>query len=115
MSFHVAYVLREPEPPEHGDHLASAYGWLGWGDWFLARAEEYPEAAHLAQEGWVEEDDHLAELEEELARVPHAGAPEDVAAVSAALLAALKARPEGCVGVMATDGEAGDEDDDEED
>lgn len=112
MSFHIAYVLPEPTPPVDGDHLASAHGWLAFGDWVLARPDEFPELAHLAQEGWLEDDEPLAELEEELGRV--AGATEDVAAISAHLLAAVKARPDGCVGVIVTDGEAGAEDDDED-
>lgn len=115
MSFHLAYVLPEPTPPEDGDHLSSAHGWLAFGDWVLAHAEEYPELAHLAQEGWLEDDECLTELEEELGRVPHAGAGEDVAAIAAHLLAAVKARPDGCVGVIVTDGEAGDDGDEEDD
>lgn len=119
MSYFLAYVLPEPAPPVDGDNLASAKGWLQFGDWVVARSDEFPEAAHLAQEGWVEDGEdgapHLADLEEELSRVPHAAAPEDVAAIAATLLAAVKARPDGCVGVLVTDGEPPGDDQDDED
>lgn len=110
MSYWLAYVVEGQEEPVDGDHVASGTGWDRWGDWVAGKADAYPEAAHLAEEGWSEPPEVLAELEHELERLPHEeGATPDLSAVTAHLLAALRQRPEDTVAVLVTDGEPGEE------
>lgn len=110
MSYYIVYAVEAG--PQDGPGVASTSGWLNWADHVLARHEDYPEAAHLAQEGWVEppEGSDWGDLEHELEGLTHASDP-DAAAVSASLLAAVRARPPRTEGLIVTDGtEAGDED-----
>lgn len=107
MSYFAVYVFPD-KPPEDGDHVASTSGWFDWGTWVLARHEEYPEAAHLAQEGWNEGAEALTALEHELDSLLHEIGDRDLAAVSAQVLAAVRALPPGAVGISISDGEPGD-------
>lgn len=117
MSYYIVYAHPDrPDDPTDGETIASGKGWLNWGDYVLGRSDEFPEAAHLAQEGWLEWIDGPTpeELEHELEQLTHADDP-DAAAVSAHLLAAVKARPEGTTYIQITDGtEPGDDDEDDD-
>jgi hypothetical protein len=115
VSFFASYVVGEGEPVD-GDDIASTTGWNNWSEWVLSRHEDYPEAAHLAQEGWLDEGQpgSLDALEHELERLLHEMGDADLAAISAQLLAALRAKPTGTSGLLITDGEPGDEDDEED-
>jgi hypothetical protein len=116
VSYFVAYVVSENEPPIDGEDVASTLGWFNWGTQVLDRHEQYPEAAHLAQEGWLDEGvpGSLDALEHELERLLHEMGDADLTAVTAQLLAALRAKPESTVGIIVTDGEPGDDDEDAE-
>lgn len=104
MSYHVVYAIADrPDAPRDGDQLATGTGWGRWGGYVLDRADDYPECAHLAQEGWVDGGPDFADLVHEAEDLTHARDP-DVAAVSARLLAAVKARPDGTEGLVVTDG-----------
>jgi hypothetical protein len=108
MGLFAAYLLPDRDEPVDGDPISTALGWKNWGDWVLSLADEYPEAAHLAQEGWVEGPDQLAELEEELTRLLHEAPDPDRGAITAQVLSALRGRPEQATALMVTDGEPGD-------
>ena len=113
MAYFAVYVFAKGEPQD-GDNLASGTGWLGWANWAAGKTEQYPFAAHLAEEGWLEPADALDELEHELEGLLHEKGNRNVHAVTAALLAAVKHRPDGCIGLIVSDGTPGpDEDEDE--
>lgn len=123
MSYYVVYAIADAaRPPEDGEQVATGRGWLNWSDYVLAgeRADDFPEAAHLGQEGWTQwggenEPADAGDLTHELEQLTHAD-DADVAAVSARLLAAVSARPADCCGILVTDGSEPDPDDpDDED
>lgn len=105
MSFHVAYVLPEGTPPTDGPQVATNTGWHAWTDWVLGRHVEYPELAHLAQEGWNEGDDALAAMEHECEKMLHEVGDPDLSAIAAQVLSGLRAKPPGAAGIVVTDGE----------
>lgn len=111
MSYYVVYVNPDGGTRD-GDQIATGAGWLTWGEYALDRADEYPEAAHLAQEGWLGRPEDLDDLEHELETLAHAD-DRDVGAISGNLLAAVRARPDGTEGILVTDGTEPDGDDDE--
>lgn len=114
MSYFAVYVMPEGTEPIDGDHVATGNGWLNWGDHVLEDQDDYPESAHLAEEGWVDwEGGTPDDLEHELEQLTHLP-DRDAGAVSAALLAALRARPEGTVALLVSDGQPGGDDDDDE-
>jgi len=115
MSYFVAYAVSEDGPPVDGELVASGTGWLNWGKWVLDHADEFPEAAHLAEQGWLDEETpgSLDALETELERLLHEIGNADLAAITAQLLAGVRAKPEGTVGLLVTDGEPAGDDDDE--
>src|SRR5262245_21089917 len=88
MGYFVAYVIEGQERPEDGDAVASGTGWLDWADWASGLAKRYPQAAHLAEEGWLEPAEALDALEHELEELRHEkGGPKGAAAVTGNLLA----------------------------
>lgn len=107
MSLSAAYLLPGRDEPADGEEVSTALGWQRWADWVLTHADHYPEASHLAQEGWLEGGAALAELEEELTRLLHEAPDPDRAAVTAQVLAALRARPDGSAALLVTDGDGG--------
>jgi hypothetical protein len=113
MAYFAVYVFARGEPRD-GDNLASGTGWLGWANWAAGKTDRYPEAAHLAEEGWLEPAAALDELEHELEQLLHEKAGRNVHAVTAALLAAVKHRPGGCIGLIVSDGTPGPGEDDED-
>lgn len=104
MSYFVAY-LTDAERPVDGDQIASGKGWLAWIDWVIERHEDYPCAAHLAEEGWVEPAEAIETLEAELAEMAKA-APGDLKHITRALLTEVQDRPESTSGIVVTDGTA---------
>jgi hypothetical protein len=117
VSYFVVYVMGEGEPRD-GDSLATTRAWWKWSEWVVRKSEHYPQAGHLAEEGWLEPADALDELERELERLRHEGGPAGAGAITASLLEAVRGRPEGCTGLIISDGTAAggeDEDEDEED
>lgn len=99
------YPLPESAPAD-GPDLASGLGWLHWTNFVLARAGDYPAAAHLAAFGWS---DQFDALEHDLERMPHDEEIDpDTAAVSGQILAAVHARPDGAVEFRASTGEPDD-------
>jgi hypothetical protein len=109
VSYSALYAIPDA-PPADGDSVASTTGWLHWTNAVLARADDHPELAHLAAHGWA---DRFEDLEHELEQLLHApdGDP-DLAAITAQVLAAVKARPPQAAALLVTDGEpAGDDDD----
>jgi hypothetical protein len=107
VSYSAAYVLPD-RPPAEGDDIASTSGWFDWSNSVMARGAEFPAAAHLGAFGWS---DQFADLETDLEQLLHVGDPPDLSAVTAQILAALRARPEGTTEFIVTDGEPGDEGD----
>lgn len=104
---HAAYALPDEQEPADGDELASTLGWSHWSDYVAARHDHYRAAAQLALWHWS---NYPADLEHELEQLLHDCDDEDLTAVTAQVLAALRAMPEGAT-FYATDGEpAGDED-----
>lgn len=118
MSWFVAYVHPDSEEPSDGPDVATGTGWANWGTWLLdedpLRTDSYPESAHLAQEGWLEGEESFELFEHELERLLHDMGEPNLVAVTAQILAAVRARPEGTTGIIITDGEPGDESEDEE-
>lgn len=112
MSLHAAYLLPDRDEPADGDGISTGRGWKNWADWVLTHADQFPEAAHLAQEGWVEGGAQLAELEEELVRLMHEAPDTDRSAVTAQVLAALRSRPGASTALLVTDGDQGGGDED---
>ena len=111
MSYHLVYADPEGKPTD-GDQLATGAGWLAWGDHVLTNQDQFPECAHLAQEGWA---DRLADMEHEAELLTHEK-DGNVAAVSANLLAAVRGRPADTEAVLVTDGtEPGDDEEDADD
>src|SRR5215831_16268213 len=109
MGFFVAWVVDEG-PPVDDDTIASARGWYDWSQWAEGLGDAYPNVVRLAQDGELWPAEALAGLEEELKRLGKAGKGkprQNVRHVSARLLKLLGDRPEGCVGLIITDGEAG--------
>lgn len=114
MSYFVVYVLDDDGTTQDGEQIATGKGWLSWGDYVLDRLDEYPECAHLAQEGWLPAVD-LDSAEHELEQLTHAD-DKNVAAISGGLLAAFKARPPETDSLMVSDGtEPQDTDEEDED
>ncbi|HEY1191543.1 MAG TPA: ADP-ribosyltransferase [Gemmata sp.] len=112
MSYFSAYVMTEGEPQD-GPDIASNSGWASWSEWVLSQADQYPEAAHLAQEGWLDGAEDLAGLEHDLEQLVHdATTNPNLTGVTAQVLAALRSRPEGALGLIVTDGEGGEGDED---
>lgn len=113
MSYYPIFLWPDPEDGsdprvEEGDTVASGTGYAAWSEWLVPLAEKYPAADALAEHGWSEDPEAL---EHDLhAMLGEAGATEDVRAVTASLLAAVKGRPDGCAGVAVTDGTPGDPD-----
>jgi hypothetical protein len=104
MSFELFYATGADEP--QGDHLASNSGWVSFGDWVeRLDADQFPLLAHLVEEGWV--GDELNALEQELTRAL-AGKPgrpsAAVLSVGRHLLDLVRDRPEGCEGIVVSDG-----------
>lgn len=108
--YYAAYA-REDGPPDDGGPVATTTGWHNWVEFVAERPEEYPAAAHLAEWGWS---DKGAELEEDLERLAEELNDPNMASVTRAVLAAVRATPEGTVLVI-TDGEPGEGEDDDED
>ena len=103
---HSAHASPDSEPVD-GDPLASTLGWYQWANYVMARADAHPEAAHLAGFGWSDRPD---DLERDLEQLLHAADSDpDTSAVTAQVLAALRARPDGATAFYATDGEPGDD------
>jgi hypothetical protein len=113
MAYFICHVVSESGPPTDGPDIASTRGWADWGSWVLDRHEEFTESAHLAEHGFLEGDESLADLEHELETIAHEIGNPDLAAVTSELLAAVRGRPKGTLAVLVTDGEPGDEDDEE--
>ncbi len=113
--YFVAYVVDEDGEPIDGDTIATGLGWSRWIEW-AAELDDCPHAAHLAEEGWIEPAAALEALAEELEAMLDRDHPgKDLVDVTHRLLAAVKARPEGCLGLVITDGtEGGDEEDEDE-
>lgn len=110
MSLHVVYAVSETDPPLDGPHVASTRGFYDFGTFVEGRGGEFPEVAHLVENGWS---DDFAALEAELPRVSSAAAAQpDVAGVADELATAVKGRPARAVAVLVTDGEPGDGEDD---
>lgn len=102
MSMHIGYVVDGQDEPIDGDILGSALGWNAWCEAVSERGDSMPEAVHLADEAWLEPEESLDALAAELEAADDL--PPNAAGVSARLLAALRERPEGCVGLVVTDG-----------
>jgi hypothetical protein len=111
VSLFAAYVVPGRDEPVDGDAVSTSLGWKRWGDWVLTHADHFPGAAHLAQEAWLEGAPALDELEHELGKLLHEAPDPDRSAVTAQLLAALRSRPREAVGLLVTDGEPGDDED----
>ena len=111
MSLYIVYVPEGGDPVD-GDQVATNSGWLAWGDWVLGRADDFPEAAHLAEEGdwWPDEGSDAGDLEAELRRLLEGGGPKDRLSVTARLLEAVGDRPDGVDSFLVTDGSPGGED-----
>jgi len=118
MSYHIVYVIEGREEPQDGDHLATASGWDALGTWILDHADDYPEAAHLAEHGEAYPAEALADLEAELVRITGEddGPEGHVLSVAKTLLQAVRDRPARTVGLIVTDGSdgAGEDEDEEE-
>jgi hypothetical protein len=110
VGYHTLYALPDADPIE-GDHLASISGYWNWTNAALARAPAGSELAHLAAHGWA---DDWGALEHELSEFLHAVPDPNVAAVTAHVLAAVRARPSEAAALLVTDGEPADEDEGDE-
>jgi hypothetical protein len=107
--YHAAYTVPERgDEPADGDSISTSTGWLGWSLWVDDRADEYPTCAHLAEEGWIELPN--PDLESELGAVADAVDDPDLAGVTASILAAVHAAPDGASALIVTDGEGGGDD-----
>lgn len=112
MSYFIVYATEDTSddvPPIDGDHIATGRGWLAWGDWALANQDAMPEAARLAEDGELYPAEALDALESQLDEALHGRhkAPPHVNAITAALLAALRARPDDTVAILISDGTPG--------
>lgn len=104
-----AYYALPDAPPTDGDPLASNSGWLHWSNFVMARADRYPALAHLGGYGWT---DQLDDAEHELEQLLHdTDSDQDLTAITAQVLAALRARPDAATVFYASDGEPAGEDD----
>jgi hypothetical protein len=110
MSFSALYAAPDADPIE-GDGIASTTGYWNWSNAALAHAPENSALAHLAAHGW---DDRWDDLEHELGEFLHALPDPDVVAVTAAVLAAVRGRPDGAAALLVTDGEPGGDDESDE-
>ena len=103
---HSAYVLPGQAPPD-GPDLASSTGFYHWTNFVMSRGDAHPEAGHFAAFHWS---DRFNDLEHDLEQLLHSPESDpDLTAVTAQVLAALRARPEGAAEFYATDGEPGGE------
>jgi hypothetical protein len=109
VSYHTLYALPGADPIE-GDHLASTTGFWNWSNSALAHAPAGSELAHLAAHGWADDFDAL---EHDLSEFLHETSDPNVAAVTAHVLAAVRARPAEAAALLVTDGEPADEEIDE--
>ncbi len=102
MSFSTLYALPD-SPPTEGDGIASTTGYWNWSNAVLARGpDQFPELSHLAAHGWA---DRWDELEHELGELLHAVPDPTLAPITAAVLAAVRARPPEAAALLVTDGD----------
>jgi hypothetical protein len=107
----MAFVADEGEPTD-GDGVASGRGLHEWQEWALGLDEgDFPCVRRLAFAG---EGYPVPLLEEELKALADEDAPPDVQSVNRQLLAVLRQRPADTVAVLLTDGESGEDAEDEE-
>lgn len=110
MGYFVSFQVEGHDDPADGDHVASTAGWAAFLDWAGALdEEEWPELAWLSENAWS---DDPVRLEDDLADAVKAkpGKPSpDVLGVARSLLDAVRARPEGAVALVVTDGTEGEE------
>jgi hypothetical protein len=111
MGFFARYTFPDDTSVD-GDAIASNSGTLAWSNAVLARATPGTALAHLAAHYW---DGRWDDLEHELGEFLHAVPDANVVAVTAAVLAAVKARPAEAAALLVTDGEPSGEEDDEGD
>jgi hypothetical protein len=114
VSYYAVFAFEDDDKaPVESDTLGTGLGWLAWGDHVLENHEQYPECAHLAQEGWADDWDALEHEAEQLTHEKDG----NIAAVSANLLGAVRGRPAGAGCIAVTDGTEpdgeGDDDGDE--
>jgi hypothetical protein len=114
VSFFVCYVFDDQEPQD-GDHVASGTGWDSWGAWAEGLDQgDYPATQRLAEDG---EGYPPAVLQEELRQLvddPPGDPDEDVRGVTKTLLDRLGEMPKGTVAVIVTDGEPGEEEEEDD-
>jgi hypothetical protein len=109
VAYSVAYIMGQGKPKD-GDQLGSGRGWLSWVEYAISRADDYPTAAQLAEDGWVWPVEKVEQLARELHQcLQDEQASADVKGVTRRLLAAVRLRPEGTTGVLVTDGTEGGE------
>lgn len=97
MSFRVCYVLKGRQSSVDGDHLSTARGWLGFCEWVESLDDAGESLLRLCDDGEGYPPDALqTEVEAALSE----DGPQDAQHVGRTLLEALKARPEGTVGVL---------------
>ncbi len=113
MGYFVSFAVDGNDLPVDGDHVASNTGWSGFGDWAADLPEDhYPHLVYLAEEGACVSAESLAALESELARaaLEKPGKPPlPIQGVARSLLASVRARPEGAVAMVVTDGTEGED------
>lgn len=106
MSFHIVYTVAGGEPAD-GDHVATLSGWDSWSRLAVIHGKRFPESHYLAVYGELfparAVDALELELEEMVADAPR-GMSGPVVSVARSLLAAVRARPDGTVGLIVTDG-----------
>lgn len=111
MAYFVAYVVSEQGPPLDGEHIATGLGWVNFIEWAAPQTTQFPKAAHLAEEGWLDGHD-LPDLEQELKAMLRLAPTPDDATVGAKLLEAVRARPPQTLALIITDGTPGEQEED---
>jgi hypothetical protein len=119
VSYFIVYSVEgDGGPAVDGDDVASGKGWSLFAAAVDPYGTEYPDLWFLTEEGQQYPAGDVAGAETDLSRFldDQPGKPAaHVLSTGRRLLAALKARPAGCIGVVITDGtEPGDSEDDDE-
>lgn len=112
MSFHLVYVTSEPGPPIEGPPVATTHGFVDFGSFVETHANEFPYTASFVEHGQADESQPgtLDSLGKEIGVIANnSKVEEDVRGVARSLLTGLQSMPSQCVGVIVTDGESGEE------
>jgi hypothetical protein len=114
MGVEAYYAVAGEEQGVEGDHVASLSGWDAWSSWAADLGEDWPYAVRLADgESWPV--DALKDELRRLVRRPPGDPPPDVRSVTERLLEVVGDAPEGCEGIIISDGEPSEDGEDAED